>query len=75
MFTIQEVAELLKVHPQTLRNWEKAGLVRVERVGVNRQRVYSDANLERLKKILHYSGKGISLRGIKELLHLSEEEG
>ena len=74
MFSIKEVADMLSVHQQTLRNWEKVGLIEPSRVGVNRARVYDDKNLELLKRILQYSGKGISLRGIRELIHLESEE-
>ena len=71
MFSIKEVAEKLKVHQQTLRNWERCGLFVVQRVGNNKTRVYSERDLELLRKIQRYSGKGISLKGIKELLSMN----
>src|SRR5271157_4912013 len=66
LFTINDVAKLLNVHQQTLRNWEKKNLVKPLRVG--RTRVYAPQHIELCKKIKEYSGKGISLRGVKELL-------
>jgi excisionase family DNA binding protein len=70
-YSIGEVAAKLRVHPQTLRNWGKRGLIKPVRVG--RTRAFSDADLELCMKILHYSGRGISLKGIKELLQLRED--
>ncbi len=65
LFTINDVAKLLNVHQQTLRNWERKNLVKPLRVG--RTRVYTPQHIELCKKIKEYSGKGICLRGIKEL--------
>ncbi len=70
-YSIGEVAAQLHVHQQTLRNWEKRGLIKPGRVG--RTRAFSDVDVELCKKILQYSGRGISLKGIKELLELREE--
>ncbi len=66
LFTINDVAKLLNVHQQTLRNWEKKNLIKPMRVG--RTRVYALQHIKLCKKIKEYSGKGISLRGVKELL-------
>jgi DNA-binding transcriptional MerR regulator len=64
--TIKDVAKLLNVHQQTLRNWDRKNLIKPLRVG--RTRVYTLQHIELCKKIKEYSGKGISLRGVKELL-------
>jgi excisionase family DNA binding protein len=40
MLTIKEVADKLGVHEQTLRNWERLGLLKVSRIGGNRTRIY-----------------------------------
>jgi len=67
LFTINDVAKLLDVHQQTLRNWERKNLIKPLRVGKNR--IYTPKHVEFCKKIKEYSGKGICLRGLKELLN------
>ncbi len=71
MYSIKEVAEKLKVHQQTLRNWERCGLFAIQRVGINKTRVFNETDIALCHKILKYSGKGISLKGIKELLSMN----
>jgi MerR family transcriptional regulator, heat shock protein HspR len=66
LYTINEVAALLGVHQQTLRNWERKKLVIPMRVGT--RRIYTQKHIEFCKKIREFSGKGVSLKGIKELL-------
>lgn len=66
LFTINEVAKILNVHQQTLRNWEKKKVISPRRVG--RSRIFMAKDIEICKKVKEYSGKGVSLRGIKELL-------
>jgi MerR family transcriptional regulator/heat shock protein HspR len=68
MFSIHEMSEKLDVHEQTLRNWERQGLLKVSRVGGNRTRVYSDSDLSLCRKIASLSDQGVNLRGIKVLL-------
>jgi DNA-binding transcriptional MerR regulator len=46
LLTIKEVTMLLHVHPNTLRNWEKEGLISVVRIGRRRDRRYQ-------KEIIH----------------------
>lgn len=65
-FKIDQVARILNVHQQTLRNWERHGLIKPERCG--RVRVYSNEDLSRCEKIKTLSGKGVSLKGIKEVI-------
>ena len=66
LYTIKEVAEILNVHQQTLRNWERKKLVMPLRVGS--RRIFTGKHIEICRKIRTYSGKGISLKGIRELL-------
>jgi DNA-binding transcriptional MerR regulator len=75
IFSIKEVAEKLSVHQQTLRNWERCGLFDIQRVGINKTRVFSEKDIELCRKIQKYSGKGISLKGIKELLSMNGNNG
>lgn len=68
ILTIKEIASKLGVHEQTLRNWERLGLLKVSRLGRNRTRIYSEKELHLCRKIAGFSEQGINLRGIKELL-------
>lgn len=49
LMTIAQAAELLNVHPDTLRNWERRGLVRPKRIGTRKDRRY---NREQILKLL-----------------------
>jgi DNA-binding transcriptional MerR regulator len=73
ILTIREIASKLHVHEQTLRNWERSGLLKVSRIGGNRTRIYDSGDLLRCKKILSFSEKGINLRGIKVLLEREKQ--
>lgn len=68
MYTIRDMADMLHVHEQTLRNWEKSGLLKVSRIGPNRTRVYGEEELALCRRILGFSGQGINLKGIKALI-------
>jgi len=66
LYTINDVAALLGVHQQTLRNWERKKLVIPMRVGA--RRIYTPKQVEFCRRIREFSGKGVSLKGIKELM-------
>jgi len=66
MYSITELARRLHVHNQTLRNWEKQGLILPKRIG--KVRVYSEEDLRHCEEIKRYSGRGVNLKGIRELL-------
>ncbi len=66
MYSISQMAQLLNLHSQTLRNWEKHGLIKPQRFG--QVRVYSNGNLEQCQLIKKYAGRGIALKNIKALL-------
>ena len=74
ILTITEIADKLGVHEQTLRNWERLGLLKVSRIGGNRTRIYNDNDLQLCKKIASFSDQGINLRGIKALLAMEKSE-
>ena len=74
ILTIKEMASKLGVHEQTLRNWERLGLLKVSRLGGNRTRIYSEKDLLLCKKIAGLSEQGINLRGIKALLAREKNE-
>lgn len=67
-YSINEVAELLSVHEQTLRNWERHSLIKPMRAGA--RRIYTKENLEVCEKIKSFSGKGVPLKGIAEIIKL-----
>jgi DNA-binding transcriptional MerR regulator len=67
LFTINDVAKMLDVHQQTLRNWERKKVVMPLRAGT--RRVYTKQHIELCKKVKEFSGKGVSLKGIIEIMH------
>jgi MerR family transcriptional regulator/heat shock protein HspR len=72
LYFISMAARLLDMHPQTLRKYERLGLVRPTRT-VGSMRVYSLEALERLKLIKHLvEDEGINLAGVQRLLAIAE---
>ena len=73
VFTIKVAAELARVHPQTLRLYERKGLVRPAR-SRGRFRLYSLADVERLKLVQELTQEaGLNLEGVRRVLELKEE--
>lgn len=73
LYTIGVIAEMLKVHPQTLRVYEREGLVKPKRTSRN-IRLYSDNDVERLKLILNLTDDlGVNLAGVEIILNLREK--
>ena len=71
-YTIGAVADLYKIHPQTLRLYEREGLLRPSRSQGN-TRLYTDADLERLEVVLNLTRElGVNLAGIEIILHMRE---
>jgi DNA-binding transcriptional MerR regulator len=73
IYTIKEAARKLHLHEQTLRNWERAGIIKLQRFGKNRSRLFRPNDIERCRWIQRYSGRGISLRGVKALLVMNRQ--
>jgi MerR family transcriptional regulator/heat shock protein HspR len=74
-YMISAVAELHKLHPQTLRLYERAGLLKPSRSQGN-TRLYTDADLERLEVILTLTREmGVNLAGIEIILNMREKMG
>jgi MerR family transcriptional regulator/heat shock protein HspR len=69
VYIISVAAELAGVHPQTLRIYERKGLVDPARTGGGSRR-YSDADIERLRKIQELTNEGLNLAGVKKVLAL-----
>ena len=72
-YMISVAAELVGMHPQTLRVYETKGLVRPRRTPGN-TRLYSDADLERLRLIQRLTTElGLNLAGVETVLRLQDE--
>ena len=72
-YMISIAAELVGMHPQTLRIYENRGLVRPKRTRGN-TRLYSEADLERLRLIQRLTGElGLNLAGVEVVLRLEDE--
>ncbi len=72
LYLISMAARLLEMHPQTLRKYERLGLVRPSRT-VGSMRLYSHDELDRLRLIKHMVDEvGINLAGVQRLLSIAE---
>jgi MerR family transcriptional regulator/heat shock protein HspR len=72
VYVISIAAERVGMHPQTLRLYERQGLVKPARRGSNR--VYSDQDLERLRQIQRLTqDMGVNLAGVEIILNLLEQ--
>ena len=72
VYVISVAAELAGMHPQTLRIYERRGLVQPARTqGGNRR--YSDADIERLQRISDLAEQGMNLEGIRRVMELEAE--
>ena len=69
VFVISVAAELAGVHPQTLRIYERKGLVDPARTGGGSRR-YSEVDLDRLRRIQDLTNEGLNLAGVKRVLEL-----
>jgi MerR family transcriptional regulator/heat shock protein HspR len=72
-YMISAVAEQYEIHPQTLRLYEREGLLRPSRSEGN-TRLYTDSDLERLEVILHLTRDlGVNLAGVDIILNMREK--
>jgi MerR family transcriptional regulator/heat shock protein HspR len=72
VYVISVAAELAGMHPQTLRIYERRGLVNPARTtGGNRR--YSDADIEQLRRIADLATSGMNLEGIRRVMELEME--
>jgi MerR family transcriptional regulator, heat shock protein HspR len=72
VYVISVAAELAGMHPQTLRIYERRGLVTPARTqGGNRR--YSDADIETLRRISELAASGMNLEGIRKVMELEAE--
>jgi MerR family transcriptional regulator/heat shock protein HspR len=72
-YMISVAADLVGMHPQTLRIYESKGLLRPKRTKGN-TRLYSEADLERLRLIQQLTNElGLNLAGVEQVLRLEDE--
>jgi MerR family transcriptional regulator/heat shock protein HspR len=72
VYVISVAAELAGMHPQTLRIYERRGLVQPARTqGGNRR--YSDIDIDRLRRIQELAAEGMNLEGIRRVMALEHE--
>ena len=69
VYVISVAAELAGMHPQTLRIYERKGLVEPQRTGGGSRR-YSDADIALLTRIQQLTNDGLNLAGVKRVLEL-----
>src|SRR5437763_3478560 len=72
LYVISVAAELAGVHPQTLRIYERRGLLDPARTGGGSRRD-SDRDIERLRRIPDLTSAGLNLAGVKAVMELEEE--
>src|SRR5437762_12928893 len=73
LYMISVAADLVGMHPQTLRIYESKGLIRPKRTSGN-TRLYSEVNLNRLRLIQQLTSElGLNLAGVEHVLRLQDE--
>ncbi|GAB4098335.1 heat shock protein transcriptional repressor HspR [Sinomonas halotolerans] len=72
IFVISVAAELAEMHPQTLRQYDRLGIVSPSRQP-GRQRRYSQRDVEMLREVQRLSKGGVSLEGIRRILDLENQ--
>lgn len=69
VYAIGVVATMLTCHPQTLRMYERSGLVVPQRTGGN-VRLYSERDIERIRHVQSYTAMGVNLAGVEIIFKL-----
>jgi MerR family transcriptional regulator/heat shock protein HspR len=73
LYMISVVSEMLGIHPQTLRLYEREGFIKPKRSGGN-TRLYSDEDVEKLEMILRLTRElGVNLAGVDVVLSMREK--
>ncbi len=72
VYVISVAAELAGVHPQTLRIYERRGLLDPARTGGGSRR-YSERDIQRLRRIHELTNAGLNLAGVKAVMELEDE--
>ncbi len=71
-FHISVVSQMLGLHPQTIRNYEKMGLIHPARTKGN-VRLFSLEDVERVRKIHSYTNMGVNLAGVEIIMKLLDQ--
>lgn len=72
VYAISVAAQLCGLHPQTLRVYERAGLIDPDR-SAGGTRLYSGEDVQRLREIAALTDDGVNVAGVKRILQLQEE--
>ncbi|MET4002307.1 MULTISPECIES: heat shock protein transcriptional repressor HspR [Arthrobacter] len=72
IFVISVAAELAEMHPQTLRQYDRLGIVKPNRAP-GRARRYSQHDVEMLREVQRLSQEGVSLEGIRRIMELENQ--
>ena len=72
IFVISVAAELAELHPQTLRQYDRLGIVKPNRAP-GRARRYSQHDVEMLREVQRLSQEGVSLEGIRRIMELENQ--
>jgi MerR family transcriptional regulator/heat shock protein HspR len=72
VYVISVFAEIAGVHPQTLRNYERTGLLNPQRTEGGSRR-FSDADLADIRRIQELTNAGINLEGVKRIMVLEAQ--
>ncbi|MCU0301102.1 MAG: helix-turn-helix transcriptional regulator [Candidatus Nanopelagicales bacterium] len=72
VYVISVAAALAGLHPQTLRQYDRLGLVSPNRIG-GRNRLYSMRDIARLREVQRLASDGVNLTGIMRILELEEQ--
>jgi len=72
IFVISVAAELADMHPQTLRQYDRLGIVSPSRAP-GKSRRYSQRDVDRLREVQRLSQEGVSLEGIKRIMQLENQ--
>jgi len=72
VYVISVFAQLAGVHPQTLRNYERGGLLSPQRTSGGSRR-FSDEDLVALRRIQELTNEGVNLEGVKRIMALEAE--
>ena len=73
LFVISVAARLVEMHPQTLRKYEREGLIAPSRTSGN-LRLYSDSDIERLRQVKYLvEQRGLNLAGVQLALELTND--
>ena len=73
LYIISVAADLVEMHPQTLRLYEKEGLLKPKRSG-GKTRLYSESDVEKLRNIKHLTRDlEVNLAGVREIIKLRDE--